>query len=244
MVRHLKDTLVGIFIIAGIVLFIVLYTWLSGRISLRNTYDVIVYFDDVTGLRIGDPATVYGLEKGKVKLLKVDQNKVKTTIALDKSILLSEDSKIVIRSVSYVGSDRFVKIVPGRAENKAVVFQGYNETLDLESMVNQFDSLMIIIRSLKPEELDLSKIAKKLSQNIDKNIGQLTEMVKGPTDKIENLVVRLDSLSQLIEGDGTIGKLLKSDELYEEVRETNQALKNLIEDIKENPKKYINVKVF
>jgi len=48
----------------------------------------------------------------------------------------------------------------------------------------------------------------------------------------------------LVKGDGSVGKLLKSDELYEEIRATNQALKALIQDINENPKKYLQIKVF
>jgi phospholipid/cholesterol/gamma-HCH transport system substrate-binding protein len=58
------------------------------------------------------------------------------------------------------------------------------------------------------------------------------------------VVEELDSLIMLLKGDGAIGKLLTSDELYEEVRQTNLALKDLLEDIKENPKRYINIKVF
>ena len=61
MTRGLRETFVGVFVIVGIIIFIVLYTWLSGRISLSDTYDINVYFDDVEGLRIGDLVLVYGI---------------------------------------------------------------------------------------------------------------------------------------------------------------------------------------
>ncbi len=246
--KQVRETLVGIFIIAGIILFIVLYTWLSGRLSLRNTYDVIVYFDDVTGLRVGDPVTVYGIEKGKVKSLEIDSSMIRAVLAIERDIVLPKDSKISVRSISYVGSDRYVRVVPGSGEEVAHIYYGFNESLDLESMAMQFDSLVVMIKNIAPDELDLNKIAMQLSRNIDKNIRLLTETVKRPTDKFEHLVEELDSLSALmstlISGDGTVGKLLKSDELYEELRQTNQSLQDLVEDIKENPRKYINIKVF
>jgi len=116
-------------------------------------------------------------------------------------------------------------------------------------MATGLDSVIAVIKHLKMD--NLGKIAEDLSRNIDKNIKELTDIVKGPTEKIErvvekveDVVVKLDSLSLLFKGDGTVGKLLTSDDLYEEIRETNQSLKALIEDIKENPKKYINIKVF
>jgi len=246
--KQIRETFVGIFIIAGILLFIVLYTWLSGRLSLRNTYDVIVYFDDVTGLRVGDPVAVYGIEKGKVKVLEIDSSMIRAVLAIERDIVLPKDSQIAVRSISYVGSDRYVKVIPGSSEEVADVYYGFNESLDLESMATQFDSLVVMIKNIAPDELDLNKIAMQLSRNIDKNIKLLTETVQEPADKFEHLVERLDSLSTLmstlISGDGTVGKLLKSDELYEELRLTNQSLQDLVEDIRENPKKYINIKVF
>jgi phospholipid/cholesterol/gamma-HCH transport system substrate-binding protein len=246
--KQLRETLVGIFIIVGIMLFIVLYTWLSGRIGLRNTRDVVVYFDEVTGLRVGDPVLVYGLEKGKIKSLAIDGSRVRAVLALDRSITLPEDSDIAIRSVSYVGSDRYVKITPGTAGKTADVYYGRSEALDLESAAAQFDTLMSMIKKFNPEEFNFEKIADKLSHDLNRNINALTGMMREPTEKIQHAAERMDSLSkrlsELVSGDGTVGKLLTSDELYEEIRATNQAVQDLVQDIKENPKKYINIKVF
>jgi phospholipid/cholesterol/gamma-HCH transport system substrate-binding protein len=240
--RQLRDTLVGVFLVVGIIIFIVLYTWLSGRIGFRNTYELTIYFDDVAGLRVGDPVMVYGLEKGRIKSLGITGDSVKTVIALDRDIIVPEDSKIAIRAVSYLGGDKYIKISPGISSDASTTFHGINETLELESLAQEFDGVISKIESFKLPDLDKALV--QLSRDIDQNIQALAEMVKGPSDKLEKLIVRLDSLSMLFEGEGTVGKLLKSDDLYEELRETNSALKALIEDIKENPQKYINIKVF
>jgi phospholipid/cholesterol/gamma-HCH transport system substrate-binding protein len=242
MYRRLAETLVGIFIIVSIIVFVMLYAWLSGRVAFRNTTDIVVYFDDVTGLRVGDPVMIYGLEKGKVKSLQIEQGKVMTLLAIDKKIMIPEDSDISIRSVSIMGGDRYVRIIPGKATTVASVFYGHNTNFDLESLAMQFDSLLVMIKDIELPDFD--KIAAEFSRKLDKATQQLSGMFEGPSGKIEDLIVRLDSLSSQFKEDGTVGKLLKSDELYEEVRETNQALKELIVDIKENPKKYINIKVF
>ena len=98
--KRIRETFVGIFIIIGIIVIVVMYVWLSGRMSLRNTYAVTVYFNDVLGLRLGDPVLVYGLEKGKVKSLHLKEGRIEVTLALDRDILLPEDSQVAIRSVS------------------------------------------------------------------------------------------------------------------------------------------------
>ena len=87
MTRGVRETLVGIFVIIGVIVFIVLYTWLSGRISLRNTYDINVRFEDVEGLRVGDPVLVFGIEKGQVKSLHIKRDHVLVVLAMHRDIL-------------------------------------------------------------------------------------------------------------------------------------------------------------
>ncbi len=240
--RRLVETIVGVFIIIGAIIFVVLYLWLAGMVGLRNTYEVTVYFDDVTGLRAGDPVMVFGIEKGRVKAFRIEGTRVVTTLAIENDIRLPSDSKIAVRSVSYLGSDRYVRIDLGKAPTESAVYYGHNETLDIEAFATVFDSLTNMLKGIQVP--DLNKAITKIANDIDRNTRQLSEMLKSPSEKIENLVVRLDSLSGQFKKEGTLGRLMQSDELYIEVMETNQELKALIKDIQENPKKYINIKIF
>jgi phospholipid/cholesterol/gamma-HCH transport system substrate-binding protein len=71
-------------------------------------------------------------------------------------------------------------------------------------------------------------------------------------DNMARLSTRLDSLraslqsvtSRVERGEGTLGKLVRDDKLYADVNSSVQSLKVLIEDIKKNPKKYINLSIF
>jgi phospholipid/cholesterol/gamma-HCH transport system substrate-binding protein len=252
MYRTWRETLVGIFIIAGIVLFIVLYIWLSGRISLRNTYDVTVYFRDVEGLRVGDPVMVLGLEKGQVKSMAIDSVDVKTVLAVDQSIRLPVDTKISIRALSYVGADKYIRVTPGVDTLIATEFRGMSEALNLESIGSKIDSIVQVFKGLDVNAF--SEVAADLSHNISKDVTRLVDMMKKPTsrltdvlDRTDQTIAHVDSLTMLLQGSGTIGRLAKSDELYSELQETNDALQGLLVDIKENPGKYIkhlNIKVF
>lgn len=240
--RKLKETLVGVFIVIGVVLAIILYIWLTGRIGMRNTHDIKVYFTDVGGLRVGDPVLVYGIEKGKIKSLKIEGEQVLVVLSVSREIPLPEDSKVIIRSVSALGGDRYIKIAIGTSSKEGTVFNGVSESLDLESIANELGKLIATFENLKLP--DLNKLSDRLSSAIDKVVKDLLQMFQQPSDNLDTLIQHLDSLSIMLQGDGTVGKLLKSDELYQEIRATNKSLRELVEDIKANPKKYLEIKVF
>ena len=242
MTRGLREWLVGVFVIVGVIMFIALYTWLSGRISLSNTYDAKVYFEDVEGLKVGDPVLVYGIEKGKVKAMQIDGDQVLVILAMHRDVVLPEDTRIAVRAVSYIGADKYIKITPGKSDKIPEVYYGGSGSLELEVLASKLDSLITTFGKI--EIPDLNQAVNRLSDDISKSMQRLSDMVKRPVDRIEIMVTRLDSLSMLVKGDGSVGKLLKSDELYEEIRATNQALRELIQDINENPKKYLQIKVF
>ncbi len=242
MTKGLRQTFVGIFVIVGIILFIALYTWLSGKVFFSNTYDVKVYFQDVEGLRQGDPVLVYGIEKGKVKSMQIQENRVLVMLAMDPDVRMPDDTEIGIRAVSYIGADKYVKVTPGTGDKIPDVYYGTGGSLDLEALAGQLDSLVATFTGLEIPDLD--EAIARLSTDLRRSVDRLLTMFEEPVDRINVLAARLDSLSMLFKGDGTVGRLLKSDELYEELRETNAALRALIEDINENPKKYINIKVF
>ncbi len=244
--KQIKKTLVGIYILGGIILLIIFYVLLSGKLSLRTTQEIKVYFDDVTWLRPGDPVIIYGIQKGKVKSLHLEGDKVLVMLALERDVKLYDDTKISIRLVNYLGSDRYIKVVPGTTGIVPEIYYGYNASLDLELVAAKLDSLSSVFENFKLP--DLGNLGDRFSRSLETSLKELVEIVKEPRDQLGLVALKLsiliDSLNSLVEKQGTIARLIESDELYEEIRETNQELKALIEDIKANPKKYLQIKVF
>jgi phospholipid/cholesterol/gamma-HCH transport system substrate-binding protein len=52
------------------------------------------------------------------------------------------------------------------------------------------------------------------------------------------------TLEEVNSGKGTIGKLLKDDQLFNELVKTNKELQELVDDIEVHPERYIHVSVF
>ena len=65
---------------------------------------------------------------------------------------------------------------------------------------------------------------------------------------IDKLSITADKLNGVItgiqNGEGSLGKLTKDEELYKNLNESSQNLNKLIIDLKQNPKRYLNFSVF
>lgn len=151
--------------------------------------------------------------------------------------------------------------------NKAL--DGLNRTLSQENT----EALSATLANLKSMSADLSEVTAEQKTNIKhlmSNLTALSASLKKMTPDIErgvkNIAVISDSLKvqapQLISsvvgsignlnmvlakvnsGQGTAGKLVNDAELYEHINSTVSSLNALLEDLKANPKRYINISVF
>jgi len=78
-----------------------------------------------------------------------------------------------------------------------------------------------------------------------RNMQQTTENLAALTSSLKSTTTRLDNVMAKIEtGDGTMGRLINDPGVYNELRQSLARLDSLIADVKANPKRYINVKVF
>lgn len=244
-----KTKQVGVIIFSiGIILIIVYgYLYLSGNFPKKPGYKVDVYFQEVSELKKGSLVVVRGLEKGRVDNVAItdDNQMVRVQLTIDKDIRLTEDTKFAIRSLSYFGTDRFLSVTPGNgpAASTTTKFFGTNEVIQLENFFIQFEKMITRLESL-PIEQNIQDIKTELYGKIDTLTYAFTNPLNSVALQIECLVNRLDSLSAYLKQEGTVNKLMTSEELYQEVRDTNQKLRALLEDIKVNPKKYFTVKIF
>jgi len=69
-------------------------------------------------------------------------------------------------------------------------------------------------------------------------IAETVESIKNTMSRLEAGISKIDSK------DGTLGLLLNDRQLYDEVRRTNRSLTILLDDLRVNPKRYINISLF
>lgn len=113
------------------------------------------------------------------------------------------------------------------------------------------------------ERIKLGRIfsnVESITGNLEKSNAQITAILgnakqlsddlvsadfKGTIAEAKNTLSKFNALLQSVnDGEGTLGKLLSDDELYNQLNKTNERLQNLVEDIEVHPERYIHFSVF
>ena len=99
---------------------------------------------------------------------------------------------------------------------------------------------------------DASKSVKNVTTGREEQLRQTLDGLERGAKNFERLTASMDSAMVAMKqvankantGNGTAAMLLNDRKLYDESRATLQSLRELIEDIKKNPKKYVDVSIF
>jgi len=166
-----KKIKVGLFIVAGFVLFVVAIFVLGGKENLFTpTFKVKSEFESVSGLKNGASVRLNGIVVGSVDGIDIEaSNKVLVSMTLEKSIqkFIKKDSKVTIGSDGLVGN-KVIDIAPGTPgapEIQAGEMLGSIKPVEVADIMN----------SLKESSDNASDITKDLSEITSKvNLGQGT----------------------------------------------------------------------
>lgn len=91
----------------------------------------------------------------------------------------------------------------------------------------------------------MSKTFNEATPEFNEAINNLNIISRDVKSSLPNMLTNIDSIIiKLKSPDGTFGKLMNNDELYSDLDSALVNMSLLIDDIKLNPKKYINVTVF
>jgi phospholipid/cholesterol/gamma-HCH transport system substrate-binding protein len=136
-------------------------------------------------------------------------------------------------------SGQLEKTVQNFAETSAELKQAVRENREaLKSTMDNFAAA--------------SRTARSLSTDREAQIRKAMDDFSSAAAKMDHLASRLDSLRAVISnvsakvdrGEGTLGRLVNDDKLYDDLSTSVKSLRILVEDIKKNPKKYIHLSVF
>ena len=115
MKKYALETTVGIFLVFGL-LCIGYMAVKFGHVSLfgDNAYSLFARFTTVSGLRVGSPVNMLGIEVGRVGRLTMDQKDQKAVVELriQKDIQVYDDAIASIKTEGLIG-DMFLSIDPG-----------------------------------------------------------------------------------------------------------------------------------
>ncbi len=143
------------------------------------------------------------------------------------------------------------------------LFDGVSNVLNNQTQENLKTTLTELTRTVE----NINSISKKLDvllsdnttaidttlknlASTSSNLNQISDSlamvnIKSMLDKYNQVAQNLNQiLEQVNRGEGTAGKLINDPKLYQNLDETLNALQTLINDLKENPKRYVHFSLF
>ena len=143
MKKYSTETVVGIFVVIGL-LCVAYMTVKLGKVSLfgDDFYPLYARFASVSGLRVGNPVEMGGIEVGRVEQMSIDQDKQMAVVELKiiKDIKIFDDASASIKTAGLIG-DKYVKIDPGGSGNLLKPGGAITETnspIDVEDLISKY----------------------------------------------------------------------------------------------------------
>jgi len=222
--KHKKD--ISIEVLVGLFMFIILIALgvftivLSRQNFFQKTYPLEVVFENIGGLRESDHVFLRGTQVGVVKTTHLENNHVIVRADLDVPVLFREGYKVDVVPSSMLGG-KVMKIYEGPLQAKPIapdsVIQG-------QIPIDILEELGVAVAGIRNMTHDLSEGKGTLGKLLkdDSLYEQLHEMTKNL-----NLIGE-----RLVNGEGTLGKLLSPDEpLYQDVQAAVSNLRTITEKI-------------
>ncbi len=176
------------------------------------------------------------------------------------------ENKAVIKSEIDTGLEDATKEVTTRAtslmDSLTLSLSKFNKLMSKELITNTHsvvsnvnDATGELSKLIKDEREQIGKLLENLT-NItveinkimpaaNKSMGNVANLTDSLSTSLPNILADLEEvMSKLNNNDNSVNKLLTDKELYSNATETLNAAAALLNDLKENPKRYINISVF
>ncbi len=143
------------------------------------------------------------------------------------------------------------ELVEQQAVSFAEVTDGVQAATDeIASAADQVRGTFAEVSTLL-EDTDMDATLENL-QVISSNMRELSEELGGTNQELREMAARIDStfyrvravVATLETGDGTLGRLLQDTSMAAELESTLAELSALLEDIRENPNRYVRLSIF
>ncbi len=245
MKKKSSEMWVGIFVVVGILLLVGLTLKVEKfQIGREAGYLVNIYFDTAAGLDRSAAIRVAGVHVGNVEKVALEQGRGKVTFRLPPNIVLYKDAKAYLKSEGFLG-EKYVEISPGTPGYPRVPPNGEIEQgappADIEHFLSKVGELREDIKDVTRPLGEILKAmdTKKIEGMID-NFNKFSSQMTGVgNDAKETIKKAKDAFSQMEDigekvnrGEGTLGKLITDDAVYQDVKKTVEIAKEAAESAK------------
>ncbi|MFQ5455318.1 MAG: MlaD family protein [Nitrospirota bacterium] len=253
--RLTTEAKVGLVIlISTIVLTYMTFSVGDFKIGGEKGYRVYVLFNSVSGLELKSPVRIAGVEVGKVEKIELSDGKARVTLLIRPDVKLRMGAKASVKGAGLLG-EKYLEIIAGQEdgyikENQWIVQSG--DVADVDILINQLSSIAADVKavttsikgvlgtkegeeSLREIFFNIKELTRSLKSTVDSNkdllnntLVNLNELSTVLKDEIPQLIKGLNNIAErLEEGEGTLGKLLTDNTIYNRLNDTIDGLNKI-----------------
>jgi phospholipid/cholesterol/gamma-HCH transport system substrate-binding protein len=228
--KNSLETRIGIFVALAVLAAAIILERVGSFEALQRGRQVKALFSEIQDLKKGDRVKMAGVEVGRVQEIQLTNNKVLVVMKVNPKAEIKTDSTATIKFMGLMGQN-FVAVDFGTAKGEPIKDDSYIETkdqADLSAMMQKIDKVAEGVENVTKSFTGFQ---------IDTLVGPLRDFINANKDPLTATISNVQSVSaelssQVKEGKGTLGKLIKDESLYNTAVGTVSNLQDTATEIK------------
>jgi phospholipid/cholesterol/gamma-HCH transport system substrate-binding protein len=224
--KNTLETRLGIFVALAVVAAVLILEVLGGMDLFQRGFRVNALFQNVQDLKKGDRVKMAGVEVGRVSDIRLTNNSVLVELKLTSNQGVKTDSIARIQFTGLMGQN-YVGLEfgsPGAPLAQEGTYLQTAEQPDLSAVMAKIDNVATGVENLTKSFT---------GEKIDNLLGPFTDFLKANQVPLTTMIANMQKIStQVSEGQGTVGKLIFDDGLYNETYASVTNFQDIAADVK------------
>jgi phospholipid/cholesterol/gamma-HCH transport system substrate-binding protein len=220
------ELIVGIFVILGAAAILTALFTLTDASLFRGRYEITTLVADAKGIRKGDPVQMRGVNIGRIKKFRIDQQGVAVRLEIEGEYKVPRDSRCELKSSGLLGG-MAADVIPGSSPDSlrggetipgtvgAGMFDKVNDLSgQADKALDRVQALLsdTTVKSVESSSVELHRLLKQLQEvtgeqrkellalttSLRKSAEGLEKAASGP--ELESTVKRVDAITQKLDG--------------------------------------------
>jgi phospholipid/cholesterol/gamma-HCH transport system substrate-binding protein len=206
--KNSLESRLGIFVALAVVAAVVIIEMLGGPEHFMRGYRLYALFNNVQELKIGDRVKMAGVEVGRVEKIQLEGEKARVTMKMKRDTTVKTDSIASVKLTGLMGQN-FVSLEfgsPDAPQARDGALLSSKEQPDLSVVMAKIDDVASGVQNLTKSFSGLK---------IDELLGPFIDFMKDNRAPLTATISNINSVThQVAQGQGTVGKLIYDDTLY------------------------------
>jgi phospholipid/cholesterol/gamma-HCH transport system substrate-binding protein len=210
--KNTLETRIGLFVALAVLAAAIILERVGSFEAFQRGRQVNALFSEIQDLKIGDRVKMAGVEVGRVQSIQLTNNKVLVVMKVRSAAEIKTDSAATIKFMGLLGQN-FVAVDFGTPRGEPLKdnqFIATTEQADLSAIMQKLDNVASGVEKMTESFTGFK---------IDTFLGPLRDFIANTKDPLSATISNMQTMTlevstQISQGKGTLGKLLKDEALY------------------------------